>query len=214
MTIAPPRRNRGGAGGSYCHGGRQRRGFMFHGTIARQTLHWVAPEGTRRRKVVRLPKRFARAVKQYGLLETLRRIRAKVRRRLIRNDNDRLQQWYACSGPAHATLVAQRARKWPAARPTIDLVVPVARGDLARFLRTVRSLKAQTYPFWKIQVVAEIGCANALQRAAARLVGPERVRVFSMPHGIAPRERLNEALAGATGDFLGVIGAGDLLASN
>ena len=187
---------------------------MFSGTLVRRWLHRVAPEGTKRRKVLRIPNRLLRALKQYGLRETLRRIRAKVRRHLIGNSNDRLQQWYAYSNPSHATLAEQRARQWPPAHPTIDLVVCVTRGDFARALRSFRSLRAQTYSHWQLQIIAHDICAKAIQRAATRIVGAHRIRVYSMPADVNPSAHLNVALNSSCADFLGLLAAGDLLAPN
>src|SRR5262249_44438558 len=90
-------------------------------------------------------------------------------------------------------------------RPRISLVTPVL-GPEASLDDTVQSIAAQGYPDVE-HIVVDTGRAAA---GRDRLVGPPGLRIGRGCD--SPAGALNEAFRLASGDVLGVVGAGDALA--
>ncbi|MGE3804341.1 MAG: glycosyltransferase [Gemmataceae bacterium] len=172
-------------------------------------MHALAPEGTWLRRLLRLPRRVARSVKNKGLGGTCKVIRNKLRRRGLRSDQIHLLDWLEANEPARSTLRAQTL--WATATPGLPVVTLVARVDRSAgqdLLITLRSLQRQSYPHWQFCLVAG---PKALPAARA-LANRERRLTVLKEADLKGDGFINTALPACRGDYIGVVDTGDSLA--
>src|SRR5436309_14166720 len=113
--------------------------------VLRSILEVSAPEGTARRRWIRLVRRAMWSYRARGLWQTLAVIRNYLR--LPRSSDPHYQQGIRERQPSTADLGAQQV--WPRAaaqRRAIGVVVAVPAGGMAQLRDTLASVCAHTYP--------------------------------------------------------------------
>lgn len=107
--------------------------------------------------------------------------------------------------PADRARIAERVASMPD-HPVVSLAV-AASGAVSR--GTVASIRAQLYPRWELCLAGDgPAVAGALE---GTLPGDPRVVVAPTPGCDGPCAAANAALAAASGEFVALVGAGDLL---
>jgi glycosyltransferase involved in cell wall biosynthesis len=181
----------------------------FYGRVLRA----MAPEGTFRRKLLRLPKRLARSLQRRGVRGTYYTIRNKLRKRGLQTDLGRWLAWIEENEPTSRELRAQRA--WSAGagvRPIITLIMPVRDANLLKLRATIRSVMKQTYRHWQLCLVVGPDDAATVCNLVRRCGGNDtRLNVLTAPPGMEAEAYRSHALANAGGDYVGLLHAGDVL---
>src|SRR3989442_10269074 len=136
--------------------------------VLRSILEASAPEGTARRRWIRLVRRAMWSYRARGLWQTLAVIRNYLR--LPRSSDPHYQQWIRERHPSTTDLGAQRA--WAGAagrRPTISVVLAVPAERRAQLRDTLASVCAQTYPRWELCVAYSAAATINVEKVLARL---------------------------------------------
>lgn len=82
-----------------------------------------------------------------------------------------------------------------------------------RWLRAaIESVRAQVYPDWELCIVDDGSSAPHIRQVLAEMAGDERIRVRSFPQNRGICAASNEALAMATGPYVGLLDHDDSLA--
>jgi len=122
--------------------------------------------------------------------------------------------WMAKHDPSEAEL----AKQFPQARrlryqPTISLVTPVFNPPPDVLEETIRSVMAQTYPHWELCLADGQSSDQRIQEILTDYARQDpRIKVKLLPQNLGIVANSNEALALATGDFIGLLDHDDLLA--
>src|SRR5438067_422177 len=143
--------------------------------VLRSILEASAPEGTARRRWIRLVRRAMWSYRARGLWQTLAVVRMYLRPQSLDPLYDR---WIREREPSPADLDAQRAWAHTAGhRPTISVLLAVPE-ELAPLLReTVASVCAQTYPRWELCLAHRPAATPTVQGVLERLaLADSRVR--------------------------------------
>src|SRR5439155_24640811 len=144
--------------------------------VLRSILEVSAPEGTARRRWIRLVRRAMWSYRARGLRQTLAVIRNYLR--LPRSSDPRYQQWIRERHPSTAELDSQRA--WARAagqRPTISVVLAVPAEGMAQLRDTLASVCGQTYPHWELCLAHDAAATTDVDKLLTRLMPPNtRVR--------------------------------------
>lgn len=123
------------------------------------------------------------------------------------------QEWLARVSPTAADL-AWMKRNAPhlTFQPHVSLLTVVSSSaEVLLLARTLESLRAQAYPRWELCVACDPLLANQCRGLAATAENHGRVSVVAAPVG-GSATAYNEALEAATGELVGLVSAGDVLA--
>ncbi len=92
-------------------------------------------------------------------------------------------------------------------------VLTITRNDNEGLKRTIESVRGQRpTPGLEVEHVVVDGSDAAIAEEARALCGPETVYLWSAPEGIYPA--MNRALQASTGDVIGILNGGDILADD
>src|SRR5207237_1374217 len=144
--------------------------------VLRSILEASAPEGTARRRWIRLVRRAMWSYRARGLWQTLAVVRNYLR--LPRSSDPRYQQWIRERQLSTAELRGQRTSARAAGqRPTISVVLAVPAEGIAQLRDTLASVCAQTYPHWELCLAHGAAATTEVERVLTRLAPPNaRVR--------------------------------------
>lgn len=122
--------------------------------------------------------------------------------------------WYEAYRPKENTLAAQRRRKFKHACK-FSIVVP-AYETPETFLRAmIESVQNQTYGGWELCIVNASPHNEEMQRVLSEYTEKDdRICVRELAENLGIAGNTNEALAMASGDFVGLLDHDDLLAPN
>jgi GT2 family glycosyltransferase/glycosyltransferase involved in cell wall biosynthesis len=175
---------------------------MAGNDLIRRVLRVLAPEGTVRRDLAVLLRNHARAIKHPVLDRVARFIATRSWAA-----NWRRRAWYRQTAPSAQLLHEQRHRFWPRSRPCISLLIPVrTRRDVRQALRTIEK---QTYTHWEVVFIVDAARADRLHRGLGR--ADDRVVFVEARAGAPVEHHLDAGRQLATGEFIGVLSAGDTL---
>ena len=99
-------------------------------------------------------------------------------------------------------------------RPTCSLLLPIGSADLPSLTATIDSVRQQLYPDWELCVALHTAAGQApavSSLVAAAAAADPRIKIAEAISAGDEAAAANAALALATGDFVGIIGAGSLL---
>lgn len=113
--------------------------------------------------------------------------------------------WVRENQPSAQTLRDQRQRAAEQGRAFTLITLP--RAGVSGSKRTLNSLLDQSYPHWEWLLVTE----ERERLWAADVARDPRVRLIAVDPAMSPAARINRALAGARGEFAGLLDHGDLL---
>lgn len=200
-------------------------GWKLLQNARRLRLH-IAPPGSRRDRLVRLPFQALRLLRAEGLRELLRRTYARTRPpggdRPLQIDQpaaaplplpeqltDPYQAWIAEYEPTVDELVRQRmASAQLANQPLISIILLLPGQPDGGFRHTLASVQAQTYPRWEICIA---GDPEQLKEARSAIEGfPGRLHTAAVAAGVGLAARA--ALGSAAGEFVILLDPGDRLA--
>jgi GT2 family glycosyltransferase len=152
---------------------------------------------------------FARRLKRGGVRDTLRWARQTERRV---TDAERYAMWCAANTPDRQALdeMIRRTTALPV-RPRFSILVPAYNTPPDLLEACLESVRTQVYPDWEL-VIADDGSArqDTLERLRA-YEGDPRVRIVWNPVNSGIAGNTQSALAQATGDFVGLLDADDIL---
>ena len=174
----------------------------------------LPPEGTLRRKMLRLPRRLVHSLRTRGLQGTLQAMRRRLHHNLL-TEQGRYQAWIEENQPSSKDLRAQRAWSQAAGpRPMITLILPLAEETPLHHLgHTVGSLLQQSFPRWQLCVAGHPAEVEPINRLIHRLGGSDTRLAVTVAAADRTRDSyLGTALEAAGGDFVAVVRPGDLLA--
>lgn len=131
--------------------------------------------------------------------------------------------FYTYDPPAEEVLKQQRkqAAEWKETGEvvTFSLLVPAYRTDPVYLQELVESVQAQTYPFWEL-ILADATEDDSVAHVTADLIEKLRetdsgidgkIRYYKLPENKGISQNTNQALAHATGDYVGLLDHDDLL---
>lgn len=90
----------------------------------------------------------------------------------------------------------------------ISVVTPTWNA-IATIDRAIKSVQAQTWPWWEMVVVDDCSADGTWERLTAVAQGDARIRVLRMPRNEGPSAARNRALALARGDWIAYLDADD-----
>ncbi len=150
--------------------------------------------------------------KREGMGGLLRRVLQEFRPPV--GSSDPYQRWIQVNEPTPSDLKRQRRdSETLRLRPLISVVTPVFNPDLEVFEEMVRSVLAQTYPYWELCLAnasTDERVGEIIKRYAEGYPAKIRVRFLKDNRGIAGNS--NEALSLARGDFVAFVDHDDLIA--
>ena len=100
-------------------------------------------------------------------------------------------------------------------RPTCSLLLPIVSADHTSLTATIDSVRQQIYPDWELCIALHTAAGQSpavSSLVAAAAAADPRIKIAEALSAGDEASVANAALALATGDFVGVIAAGDLLA--
>ncbi len=139
---------------------------------------------------------------------------------IARSDNARSQKWlYQDWVERHATLdvhdrsdAANLVRSWTK-NVQFTIIITGADLDEPRLRSSVESIDTQIYPHWKLCVIADgSASSNAIEALAAISNRDPRILPLVQSQSGSLYAALNDALRGASGEFVVLLEAGDRLA--
>lgn len=123
---------------------------------------------------------------------------------------DQYEQWMLGQGAAPSPDAMQAAIGQFRNRPVISVLLCLDRPDVAQVQRVLASLQAQSYGHWELCVAVPPGSSTSSSADLHHVLSAEpRVRTIT---GSEPSPTYADALRAASGEFIGVITAGDELA--
>src|SRR5438552_2197239 len=180
--------------------------------VLRSILEVSAPEGTARRRWIRLVRRAMWSYRARGLWQTLAVIRNYLRR--PRSSDPHYQQWIRERQPSTADLGAQQV--WARAagqRPTISVVVAVPAEGMAQLRDTLASVCAQTYPHWELCLAYSAAATTDVEKVLTRLAPPKhQVRRAAVGADASKWKARVVAAELAAAEYHAVLDPGDVLA--
>lgn len=122
--------------------------------------------------------------------------------------------WYESYKPSEKELESQRKKMWT--DPVkISVIVPAFRTPELFLCQMIDSLIDQTYPNWELCIANASPDDEVMDRVLGRYMNRDkRIRVKNLEKNAGISENTNEALAMATGDYIGLLDHDDLLAPN
>ena len=122
--------------------------------------------------------------------------------------------WYEAYKPSEKELEKQRAKKW-AAPVKISVIVPAFRTPELFLCQMIDSLLNQTYTNWELCIANASPDDETMAHVLKEYTEKDsRIKVKDLEVNAGISENTNEALAMATGDFVGLLDHDDLLAPN
>ena len=146
-----------------------------------------------------------------GLRETM----YAARERLFTMDS------YTYEAPSREILDWQRqqAAEWGSSADTFSLVVPVYRTNPLFLQELIRSVNAQTYPYWEL-ILADATEDDSVERQVTQIITQlretdiemsERIRYVRLPENRGISANTNAALEYVSGTYIGLLDHDDLL---
>lgn len=122
--------------------------------------------------------------------------------------------WYEAYKPSEKELEKQRAKKW-AAPVKISVIVPAFCTPELFLCQMIDSLLNQTYTNWELCIANASPDDETMAHVLKEYTEKDsRIKVKDLEVNAGISENTNEALAMATGDFVGLLDHDDLLAPN
>ena len=185
----------------------------------------LAPWGSRRARLLRLPLLAWRVWRREGSQEVGRKTYRKLRGRggVVADGNvvapaveERYQAWIAANEPRAPELEEQRRiAQHFLLRPLISVVTPVYNPPPEILQATIASVLAQTYDHWEMCLADGNSSDPAVRRLLEEMAASDpriKVRFLEQNQGISGNS--NEAFALTTGAYIQLLDHDDLLASN
>lgn len=167
-------------------------------------------------------KRFLRFIlkglyyfKKHGLLETLKKIKQKIRQRknCKRGEVD-YNTWRLRHIPTKEELRRQAKKEYPL-KPVFSIVVPLYKTPVQYLEELIRSVQNQTYGNWELCLSDGSGEDSPIQMILKEWKEKEpRIKVVYKGKPLQISENTNEAMKIATGDFIVFVDHDDLLPPN
>ncbi len=191
---------------------------------ARRVINWLAPLGTRRRGVLKLPRKGLRIVRREGWGAFLRRVvpvwrwapRLLAPGSLVEAElplDHQYQFWLQAHAltPARTTAILREATRL-SYRPQMSVILPVYNPDLQWLRDAIESVRAQLYDNWEL-CIADDGSSNPGVRAVLEdyARADERIKVTYLKENKGISAASNRALGLATGEFVGLLDHDDEL---
>ena len=183
-------------------------------------LNKIFPEGTKRRKFIRIIlrgiksinitniKKIIKNIKTYGFKNTFEKVKFVLSKNMNKNDKEEYLNWIELNEPNGNDLELQRKHKFNY-EPKISLVVPMYNTPTNFFEELVDSLINQTYPNWELCLVDGSPEKNEeIERIAGK---DKRIKYKFLGVNKNISGNTNEALKLVTGDFIGLLDHDDLL---
>ncbi|MDO4476300.1 MAG: glycosyltransferase family 2 protein [Lachnospiraceae bacterium] len=121
--------------------------------------------------------------------------------------------WYEQYRPTGQELERQRETRWSA--PLVfSILVPAWHSEPETFRAMIRSVKAQTYPYWELCIANATPEDEGMRRVLeeeVREAEDGRIRVIELPENLGIAGNTNAALEAARGDFVALLDHDDLL---
>jgi glycosyltransferase involved in cell wall biosynthesis len=195
------------------------------------TIDTLLPEGSRRKKLVRLILRSPRLVnksnlnksvyyiKNYGFRGFLQKAKHTLKKDYMvinsgqtRGPENPYQLWIEKNEPKENELRKQKETKF-SYEPKISIIIPTFNTPKQFLIDMIESVRSQTYPNWEL-CLADGGSTEPqvkeILEAYANKHTKIKLKFLSENKGIAGNS--NEALSLATGDFITLLGHDDTLA--
>jgi len=108
--------------------------------------------------------------------------------------------------------IARRSERF-LCRPTCSLLLPIGSAEPSSITATIDSVRQQLYPDWELCIALPAAAGQAVNSlVAAAAAADPRITIAETLSAGDEATAANAALALATGDFVGIIAAGNLLA--
>lgn len=171
--------------------------------------HFLAPPGSRRGRIYDLLKRAGVAYKNGGLENAAQ----ETREHLETAASDPYQLWlarYALTPEKERQL--QEKVQTLSYQPTISIVMPVYNTEEVWLRQAIESVRKQIYPRWELCICDDGSTAVQVSRILTEYSQrDERIRVVASPRNGGISAASNNALALATGEFVGLLDHDDEL---
>jgi GT2 family glycosyltransferase len=118
-------------------------------------------------------------------------------------DGATYRAWLASHEPSASASTRQRLAEFGTAHlPTITVVLPIYRPNLAHLARSIASVREQTYPRWQLSICDDGSADAGVRRLFEELRGDCRLRISIHESNRGISAALNTALGVAAGDLV------------
>ena len=185
-----------------------------------KVIEKLFPEGTRRRKFIRVIARFIKGInptnirkmyktiKIYGFKYAFKKMSLILTGNFKSVDENGYAAWIKTNEPTEEELEKQRKHKFKIS-PKISVVVPMYNTKVGFFEELVNSLISQTYSNWELCLADGSEKKNhAIEEITKK---DERIKYHFIGENKNISGNTNEAIKMATGDFIGLLDHDDVL---
>jgi GT2 family glycosyltransferase/glycosyltransferase involved in cell wall biosynthesis len=172
--------------------------------------HFLAPPGTRRGKVYDLLKRAGVAYRNGGLEQAVQETREQIE---FTTTSDPYQLWLERNAlTSEKEHQLQERLQALAYQPTVSIIMPVYNTEEVWLRKAIESVQRQLYQRWELCICDDHSTAAHIPRVLTEYAEQdERVRVVTSSRNGGISAASNNALALATGEFVGFLDHDDEL---